>query len=377
MKKLVLTAATALLLSSSLATAADLDREIGLIVSGVVDKWAGVQFIDDGVNDEALFANGGEGRLSLPLGSNLSIQTDVKYEYNSNALESFASNDVAGPRFGYLGATHLSYRDPSSFLLGVLGGAGRSNSAGSDYDFGFVGGEAQVYLNDLTLYAQGGFVDFDNRNALSPVDLDEGLFARGVLRWFLSNNSRLQLEGTYYNFDFQSATGEFEAFAVGARYDFNVALPVVGQMPLFVGYRGTFRDTCYDVQGAPLDIDDHVFMVGTSYSFSGDMLTVDRQGATLDTPNFNHGCVGSTAAISDRRLKTDSVALGSDAAGNMIYSWKYKSDPVTTWVGVMAQDLVYTHPEALVVDANGFFAVRYDLIGAQMMTLEQWNSRAL
>jgi hypothetical protein len=31
-------------------------------------------------------------------------------------------------------------------------------------------------------------------------------------------------------------------------------------------------------------------MIGTSYSFSGDLITVDRQGATLDTPNFNHSC---------------------------------------------------------------------------------------
>ena len=48
-----------------------MDREIGLIVSGVVDKWAGVQFIDDGLNDDTIFASGGEGRLSLPLGSSL------------------------------------------------------------------------------------------------------------------------------------------------------------------------------------------------------------------------------------------------------------------------------------------------------------------
>ncbi len=49
----------------------------------------------------------------------------------------------------------------------------------------------------------------------------------------------------------------------------------------------------------------------------------------------------------DIRLKTDIAALGKDASGNKIYSWKYKNDPVTTWVG------------------------------AQMMTLEQWNSRSL
>ncbi len=82
---------------------------------------------------------------------------------------------------------------------------------------------------------------------------------------------------------------------VGARYDFNLALPIAGETPLYLAYRGTFRDNCGRVQRTGLDHDDHVFMIGTSYSFSGDMLTLDRQGATLDTPNFNHGCIGATS----------------------------------------------------------------------------------
>lgn len=47
MKKSILTATAALLLSSTMASAADLDREIGLIVSGVVDQWTGVQLMND------------------------------------------------------------------------------------------------------------------------------------------------------------------------------------------------------------------------------------------------------------------------------------------------------------------------------------------
>jgi hypothetical protein len=230
-------------------------------------------------------------------------------------------------------------------------------------------------MNDITFYLQGGYIDYDRRNGFSPTDLDDGFFARGVMRWFVTSNSRLQLEGTYTDVDY-GLGGSMEAFSVGARYDFNVALPIAGETPLYLAYRGTFRDNCYgEIGGA--NIDDHVFMIGTSYSFNGDMLTVDRQGATLDTPNFNHGCFGQTGQGSDMRLKTDIVALGKDDNGNKIYSWKYKSDPVTTWVGVMAQDLVETHPEALVIRPDGYYAVRYDVIGAQMMTIEQWNNRSL
>ncbi len=135
----------------------------------------------------------------------------------------------------------------------------------------------------------------------------------------------------------------------------------------YVAYRGTFHDNCNNGD----DVDDHTFMVGTSYSFSGDMLTVDHQGATLDTPNFDHSCRGPGQQFSDRRLKTDVVALGETEDGIKLYSWKYKSDLVTTWVGVMAQDLEATHPEALAIAPDGFYRVNYSGLGVEMMTLEQ------
>ncbi|WP_108882302.1 tail fiber domain-containing protein [Anderseniella sp. Alg231-50] len=386
MRKTILASSVALFALSAPAAAADLEteRQLGLIVSGVVDQWTGVQIIDAGQDDDTVFTNGGEGRLSLPLGDNLSIQSDVKYEYNSNALESPGDNDVIGPRYSFQGAAHVSWRDPSSFLLGAFGGAGVTSFGRRKYDVRFIGGEAQVYLDDITLYAQGGYVDYANTQttglvALSSPTPDDGLFARGVLRWFLTPDSRIQIEGTYVNLDLVSAAfgsaGEAEIFSAGARYDFTVGgLPVIGDTPFYVAYRGTFRDNCAFGD----DLDDHTFMVGTSYSFSGDMLTVDRQGATLDTPNFDHGCVGELPQQpSDRRLKTDIVALGETEDGIKLYSWKYKSDLVTTWVGVMAQDLEVTHPQALVTGADGFYRVNYSGLGVQMMTLEQWNARHL
>lgn len=381
MKKTILATSAALIALAAPAGAADLytERQLGLIVSGVVDQWTGVQIIDDGFNDDTVFTNGGEGRLSLPLGDNLSIQSDVKYEYNSNALENSFDNDVFGPRYSFQGATHFSWRDPSTLLLGVFGGAGVTSFGPPKHDVRFVGGEAQIYLDNITLYAQGGYVGYDLRPS-SPIPVatplvDDGLFARGVLRWFPTMDSRLQIEGTYANIDLGSGTQDAEVFSAGARYDFTVAgLPVVGDTPFYVAYRGTFRDNCAFGD----DLDDHTFMVGTSYSFSGDMLTVDRQGATLDTPNFDHGCAGeSQFPVSDRRLKTDIVALGQSENGIKLYSWKYKSDLVTSWVGVMAQDLEATHPGALVTGADGFYRVNYSSLGVRMMTLEQWNARQL
>lgn len=252
----------ALLATTTMASPADLDydHEVGLIVSGEVDKWAGVQFIDDGELDDTVFANGGEGKLSLPLGNNWSAQSDVKYEYNSNALENIRSNDAFGARYSFQGAAHFSYRDPSSFLFGTFGGIGEANAGpfGST-NHAFVGGEAQVYLNNITLYAQGGYVDFDLEQDPSA-GLDDGVFVRGVFRWFMANESRIQLEGTYLNSEY--VTGDdFEAFSVGTRHDFDLNVPLFGATPLYVGYRGTFRDDCLGRD----DFDDHTILLGKMF----------------------------------------------------------------------------------------------------------------
>lgn len=305
MKKLILATSVALAAMTASAQAADLDRELRLIVSGVVDSWAGVQFIDDSLYpDETVFATGGEGLLSLPLGDNLSIQSDVKYETNDRAFE--GATLPYGPRYSYQGAVHLSWRDPMSGLFGVFGGAGTSNQfmvglTGNGNDFRFVGGEGQVYSGNMTFYVQGGYVDFVESSGIPSgnlpyfqTNLDEALFARGVFRWFPDNSSRLQLEGTYLNADFARGGSRrgMDAFSVKARYDFSIAgMPVVGDVPIFVAYRGTFRDSCVsEGPSVGYDLTDHTVMIGTSYSFSGDRLTVDRQGATLDTPDFNYHC---------------------------------------------------------------------------------------
>ncbi len=275
----------------TLAADLEMEQELGLIVSGKVDSWAGAQFLDRGpFSDKTVFALGGEGLLSLPLGENLSLQSDFKYEYNDQSNDFIFSS--AGPRYSYQFAGHLSWRDPSTGLFGIFGGAGTTNTGIiGDTDIAFIGGEFQFYTDNITWYGQGGYLSYRDDNLIAAnFGLDDGYFVRGVMRWFVTDDSRFQVEGSYFNSDFE-LSGNTDAFSFGARYDFSLGLPVIGDTALYIAWRGQWRSSCLrSLNDDNYGLSDQTIMVGSSYSFSGDLMTVDRQGATLDTPHFTHGC---------------------------------------------------------------------------------------
>lgn len=75
---------------------------------------------------------------------------------------------------------------------------------------------------------------------------------------------------------------------------------------------------------------------------------------------------------SDRRLKRDIRFIGTHTNGVKLYRFKYIwSDQ--EYVGVMAQDLTETHPEALAVDSYGYYRVHYAKLGMEMYTIEDWQ----
>ena len=96
------------------AQAADYEQAIqGLVVSGQVESWSGYMLYGsesgdfDPSEDTGQFVSGLNGRLSLPLGSSLSIQMDAQLEYAS--LFDEKQDDLFSNSF--LMGTHLtSYR---------------------------------------------------------------------------------------------------------------------------------------------------------------------------------------------------------------------------------------------------------------------------
>ena len=302
MKKLVATSAMAIALavSANTAQAADMDYEQALrdvVVSGKVESWVGITVVtsveDDADPDEGSYgAAGGGVALSMPLGNGLAMQMDANWERSMDTLGGTVGDDRFSDSFQ--GAVHLSKRDPSMGLLGVFGGAGQANFEGdagnsaNEAAFAFVGGEAQLYFQDWTLYAQAGAILSEGDDDILG-NTDEGheaFFVRGVARWFIDSMSRLQAEGAYANGDVDGNSGSInmDIFEWGVRYDRMVGLPILGDTQLFGAYRGNSFDKGDTDPGSFVT---HTFMVGTSISFGGNsMQEFDRVGASLDTPNI-------------------------------------------------------------------------------------------
>ncbi len=305
MKKLIATSAMAIALavSANSVSAADFDAEEairGLVVGGEVESFSGITFYDsDGSVDfddgDSQLVSGLTGRLSLPLGENLSIQTDVEFEYASEALAGSREDDHFSHSF--LAGGHLSWRDPNSGLFGAFasfgGGASDDNGSDSTRDFSYyaVGGEAQLYAGDFTLYVQGGYIDGASSDSSTIVDSDalrDAFFGRGIVRWFMDPDTRVQAEIAYVDGqnDFNEITpSDMTILEWGVRYDTMIAgLPILGDSNVFVGYRGAHFD-----KSSPdsAEFTEHTIMAGFTHRFGTQTIReTDRYGATLDLPNF-------------------------------------------------------------------------------------------
>jgi len=298
MKKLITAIAVAGVtsLSGQVATAAEFDPPQSiqeLVVSGVVESWSGYSFysnIESDSNDdlEDSFFTGKSGRLSLPLGGGWSVQMDVDAELNTSHLLKGSDSGLQNMEYAFQGLAHFSARDPNTGLIGVFGGAGEGAADGGEYPFYVIAGEAQLYLQDFTFYVQGGYFDITSRGPTHDEDaLQDAFFGRGVVRWFLDENTRLQGEVSYADgtVDANEAgtTGDDgNVVEWGVRYDTMLAgLPIIGDTGVFAGYRGAR----FENEDENNHFTDHTIMVGFRYAFGGQtMKETDRIGATLDAP---------------------------------------------------------------------------------------------
>ena len=99
-----------------------------------------------------------------------------------------------------------------------------------------------------------------------------------------------------------------------------------------------------------------------------------HMGANLGGSMFgNGGGFGGFRHRSDRRLKRYIRRVGESKRGFILYSFQYIwGGPF--YVGVMAQDLLSTHPEAVSVGPDKYLVVDYSKLDFDMMTLAEWEA---
>lgn len=120
-----------------------------------------------------------------------------------------------------------------------------------------------------------------------------------------------------------------------------------------------------------LDNQDWTRLGALQAAASGSAGNYGTQVATQTQP-FNYlgaaGALGSLgkSAMSDARMKTDIEPVGM-VDGITVWEWRYKGLE-GRYRGVMAQDVMDTHPDA-VVDVNGLLMVRYDRLPVNMERL--------
>lgn len=203
----------------------------------------------------------------------LGVQGDISFAYTSVEDDALGRQEIDG-------ALHGFYREPDNFLVGGFVQLGRDTYLFDGDDIGsadraYVGGEAQVYLDNLTLYAQGGMQQLTPNADFVPTF--NGWFGQLEARYFLSPDFRIE---AYVGANTLSFASDFTFttlnLGIGAEYKLE-NLPV----SLFAAY--DFRNTTIDDDDAP-SFGEHRVLVGAKFAIGEEsLLDRDRNGASLST----------------------------------------------------------------------------------------------
>ena len=237
-------------------------------------------------------------------GDNFATQLD----FNAQMTGALAY-DPADPTSGQWinGAVHVAYRNPEEFAVGAFGAAQRAAYHYDALGMALVGIEGQAYLDNLTIYLQGGitYTSPAEPGFYNYRDYGSFAFVRGVLRYFLTDNLKLSAEGTYgegeigyYTFSGQNGNdpvhdgavvpGKFAMARVGIDYR-----PDDGDASFFAAYEASYLTQTWD--GVTRSSLDQRLLAGVKVDFGAETLKArDREGVTWDVPNIV-GAIGQSA----------------------------------------------------------------------------------
>jgi hypothetical protein len=212
----------------------------------------------------------------MPIGERFSIQGDLVLD--GDFIDASEYTGYAG---GFVGAAHLSWRDPAQGLFGAFGGAGRQRPASDGTaSLWFFGLEGQKYFSRATLYLQGGILDSSDSDATDA--FHNAVFLRGVGRYFLGDMTTVSGElGFASGRQDSSASYRMGITSWGLKLDHMLA---TYPLSLSAGYEGMHASNGNG--GDNGSFTDHRFIVAAKFYFGGNanLYLNDRFGQNLDLP---------------------------------------------------------------------------------------------
>ncbi|MPZ36750.1 MAG: hypothetical protein GEU95_01590 [Rhizobiales bacterium] len=308
----LLTSTAAFAISAAIANAADMPVKAPPFAPPVVQQasgyvevyggWATTKFrhtlcvVGATCREEAFdfdgWVLGGAGRGNYWINPSMSVQLDVQAEGTSYKLDNGGPFSSNFSNHSYLIGGHINWRNSQSGLLGLFAGAGDAGGGFREAQRHIVvGGEGQLYWNQLTLYLQGGYDTVLGTPANVHVNA-HAWFVRGTGRYFFTPNTLLEGTVLYANGEVEyesfipasGSTNGFETWLWEAKLEHRFATT---PFSLFAKYRGS--DTKFDPisfgggDSDELKITDHRVLVGLKLFMGQDTLrSNDRDGATLD-----------------------------------------------------------------------------------------------
>ena len=181
-----------LLISGTLLSTPTLSADIDFTTLPAVSEFNGKVEFGGGTAGSTILGNSGEfygaASLSIPLGERFGLQADFA---NVNA---FGQNSTGA-------AAHLFARDPKSYLIGGLAGYANFGAATGAW----VGPEAELYLDNISIEATAGYMSLTPNGAASQ----DKFFALGDIGLYATDNLRLTV-GASSIADFKSAHAGME-----------------------------------------------------------------------------------------------------------------------------------------------------------------------
>ena len=246
--------------------------------TGYVEVYTGwarttIDFYGEGSERFNGWALGGAGRGNYWLNSGMSVQVDAQAEGTSYDDKNGGHSSTQS----YLVGGHWSWRNPQQSLYGVFGGIG--DASGTRH--GVIGGEAQWYLNQFTLYAQVGYDTTLGTVDSFGTDSVNAWFVRGVGRYFVNPNFMIEGSVMYANGNIDFNCGgcssvDFQTWTWGVKGEWRLA---TAPFSVFAKYQGSeTKNDDFETK-----VTDHRVLFGLKLHLGDRSLQqTDRAGATLD-----------------------------------------------------------------------------------------------